>query len=330
MGAPSLLDFVAKEHPAFVHVPLGMVAALPFAMLGSFRPSSSLRWVRTSLFLAVVGMAGSLLALFSGFLWGRQMGLIPPGGFLPAIAASGQVLQRTLRLHEYAAALGVGMGLFCTLLIWQTLKRSSRLGENTAIHYQRQLARPFWKRGVGAPALLLNLLWLGSWGLCGKLGGTMVFGNEETNRAEAEVEAKRKEDAEAELPIRALDYGSLEPVTPEPHLSMAHGGFWVRAWVPASGSDAYKTQKPLPPGAYTVLSTFLDQKGKPSHEPGPLYFKEVLADGRVAFALYWSRVPDSRRADFGGEDSIYWRSPGPRLNDCATCHKDAGPAASAR
>jgi hypothetical protein len=330
MNLSSLLDFIAKEHPAFVHVPLGMVVVLPLAMLGTFRLHSSLRWVRTAFFLALMGLFGSVIALFSGVLWGRQIGLIPPGGFLPPAATAAQTLQKMLRLHEFAAVFGVSIGLLCTFLIWRTWRRSAAHGESTAMHHQRQLGRRFWERGVGVPAFLLSILWLGCWGFCGKLGGIMVFGNEETNRAAAEAEAKRKNDVEAELPIRALDYASLEPLTPEPQFSKAHGAFWVRTWVPASGIDAYKAGKPLSPGAYTVLSTFLDQKGKPSHEPGPLYFKEVLADGKVAFALYWPRVPEQKRAEFGGEDSLYWRSPEPRLSTCAACHKDAGPAASPR
>ena len=38
MTASSLLEFIAREHPAFVHIPLGLVAVLPLAMLASFHP----------------------------------------------------------------------------------------------------------------------------------------------------------------------------------------------------------------------------------------------------------------------------------------------------
>jgi hypothetical protein len=200
------------------------------------------------------------------------------------------------------------------------------LHEDTAIHQRRQSGRRFWERGVGVPALLLGFLWLGAWGFCGKLGGIMVFGNEETNRAAAEADAKRKNDAEAELPIRALDYASLEPAQAAPIRSRAHGDRWVRAWVPTSGIDAYKAGKALAPGAYAVLSSVEDDKGRPGQNPGPLYFKEVLADGRTAFAFYWPRVPEAKRAEVGGEDSVYWRSSEPKLAACANCHKDAGPA----
>ena len=36
MLASPLIEFIAREHPAFVHVPLGLVAALPLAILISF------------------------------------------------------------------------------------------------------------------------------------------------------------------------------------------------------------------------------------------------------------------------------------------------------
>lgn len=321
-----LLDFIAKEHPAFVHVPLGMVVVLPFAMLGSFRPAASLRWVRTAFFIGIVGWLGSVVALASGLLWGRLIGLIPPGAILPPVTSEAQVLQHMLRLHVYAAGAGVLIGALCLWRIWAAWRSASELQEDTAIHHRRQLGRRFWERGVGLPALLLGLLWLGAWGFCGKLGGIMVFGNEETNRAAAEAEAKRKNDAEADLPLRALDYASLEPAQDAPFRSASHGDFWVRTWVPTSSIDAFKAGKPLPPGGYAVLSSVEDAKGKPGQNPGPLYFKEALADGRVAFAFYWPRVPQARQAEVGGQDFIYWRSPEPKLQACATCHKDTGPA----
>ncbi|HJU84345.1 MAG TPA: DUF2231 domain-containing protein, partial [Holophagaceae bacterium] len=98
MDATPLLQFIAKEHPAFVHVPIGTVVILPLAMLASLRAKSSLVWTQTAFFLAAVGLAGSLAAIISGLLWGRQIGLIPPGGLYPPQASSAQVLQRMLQL----------------------------------------------------------------------------------------------------------------------------------------------------------------------------------------------------------------------------------------
>lgn len=309
-----LLEFIAREHPAFVHVPLGLVIVLPLAMLMSYRSAHPHAWKVTACFLAVLAWGSSLVALFSGLLWGRQVNLIAPGAYLPQVASEKQVLQRMLQLHEFAALLGVALGGLCTFLIWRSL-RAERVNEVPPQH--RRLA----DRGVGSAAFAVGLLWLGSWGACGKLGGIMVFGNEESNRAAAEADAAKRADLEADLPIRALDYASLEPATAAPVRSPQHHNRWVRVWVTASGIDAYKAGKQLPPGAYAVMSTYEDLKGKPSLEPGPLYFRETKAGGTPYVAFYWPRVPEAQRAKTGGEDFVYLRSPSPKLQACQDCHR---------
>jgi hypothetical protein len=323
MTASPLLEFIAKEHPAFVHIPIGLVTALPLAMLASFRPSLRHRWVSTSFFISLIAWLGSTVALFSGLLWGRQVNLIAPSAYLPLVANEKQVLQHTLRLHEYAAVAGFLIGGLCTWLLYRAWQAEH---ETTQLEHRHQ-GRRFWERGVGLPTLLVGVIWLASWGISGKLGGIMVFGDEETNRAAAEADKAKRNDAEKDLPIRALDYASLEPTEPGPVRSHAHGDRWRRIWITASGIDAYKAGKPLPPGAYAVMSTFEDEKGKPSFEPGPVYMKETKADGTTAFAFYWPRVPERLRKDFGGEDSVYWRSPDPKLATCLGCHEKGGSAA---
>ena len=52
MTASPLLEFIAREHPAFVHLPLGLVAALPLAVLASFFPKHSKVTTGTAFFLA--------------------------------------------------------------------------------------------------------------------------------------------------------------------------------------------------------------------------------------------------------------------------------------
>jgi uncharacterized membrane protein len=329
-----LLDFIAREHPAFVHAPLGLIGTLPLAMLASFRSKGSHRWVRTAFFMAVIGLLSSFVALFSGLLWARQINLIPTGAFFPQVTSETQVLQRMMQLHEIAALSGVVVGSVCVWLLWRVWHPLDQLNEDTATHFRHQMGRRLWERGVGAPALVMSLLWLGCWGFCGKLGGIMVFGNEETAKAAAEADALRKNNVEAELPIRALDYASLEPVQEAPFRSKAHGDHWARVWVPASfGADAYKAGKPLPTGAYVVLSTVLDAKGKPGFEPGPLLMRETNANGSTGFAYYWGRVPEGNRTETGGDDMPYWRSGDPKTKDklaaCARCHTDAGPAKAA-
>jgi len=170
--------------------------------------------------------------------------------------------------------------------------------------------------------LVATLAWAGTWGYVGRLGGIMVFGNAETNKAAAEAINAGKNNAEAELPIRALDYGSLEPAQAAPFKSSAHGGRQARTWVTASGIEAFAKGEPLPVGAYAVLSTTADAKGT----PGPLYMREVKADGTQAFVYYWPRVPEADRKETGGEDFVYQRSPHKALEACAGCHATAGPA----
>lgn len=328
MVSHPVIEFIAREHPAWVHVPLGMVVGLPLAMLGSFLPKHAHRWTTTAFFMAAVGLAGSLVALVSGLIWARQINLLPPSGYFPVLTSSTQVLQRMMQLHEIAALAGVVVGSAVLWLLWGRWRPLHISTEDTAIHVHRQLGRRWWERGVGAPALLLSLLWLAAWGVCGRLGGIMVFGNEEINKAAAAAEKAKKQDAEADLPIRALDYAGLEPTADKPIRSAAHGGRWIRTWVTASGIDAYKAGKALPPGSYVVLSSAEDEKGRPSYDPGPLFMKEVLGDGRVAFSFYWARVPEKLRSQTGGEDSVYWRSPSDKVAACAKCHTDARPGRS--
>ncbi|HLP31249.1 MAG TPA: hypothetical protein VK150_07795, partial [Geothrix sp.] len=243
MTASPLIEFIAREHPAFVHIPLGLVAVLPLAMLASFHPRHGKILTGTSFFLAGIGWLASTVALVSGLLWGRQINLIGPSGFLPVVASEKQVLQKILQIHILAACAGFLIGGICVFLLWRIWRRDYNSGLEGADH-RHHAGRRFWERGVGAPALLLGFLWLGSWGFSGKLGGIMVFGNEETNRAAAEADAAKRNDAEAELPIRALDYASLEPAEDKPVRSKAHGDRWRRIWVTASGIDAYKAGRP--------------------------------------------------------------------------------------
>ena len=326
-----LTEFIAREHPAFVHVPLGLVVTLPLAMLASFRGKGSRAWVKASFFIAAVALAGSGVAVVSGLLWGHQINLIPEGRLFPEVTSHTQVLQRMMQLHELAALSGVLVGSLCLWLLWRVWRPLHLSTEDTAFHFRMQQGRRLWERGVGAPALALSLLWLGTWGFCGKLGGIMVFGNEETAKAAAEADAARKANVEAELPIRALDFASLEPVSAAPFRSRAHGGHWGRIWVTASfGADRYRAGEPLPVGSYAVMSTYLDAKGAPGFEPGPLLMRETNADGSTGFAYYWGRVPEAFRDQTGGDDMPYWRSgdpkTAPKLADCAGCHKGAGPA----
>ncbi|BDU71279.1 hypothetical protein [Mesoterricola silvestris] len=295
MGA-ALFELFSREHPALVHVPLGMVVVLPIMLVAAHRSRYPQTWRRMAFRVGLLALGGSLLTLLSGFYWARLLSLIPSDGYVPVVASRGQALQRVLRLHELTALAGFGVGVLNLLLLRKSYHEPDRMRWTTA-------------------CLAGTILWAGTWGYVGRLGGVMVFGNAETNKAAQEAIDARKNDAEAELPVRALDYASLEPLRPAPFRSRAHGGRLARTWVTASGSDALAAGKPLPIGAYAVMST--DANGS----PGPLYMREAKADGTQAFSLYWPRIPEAERKAFGGEDAVYLRSPAKGLESCATCHR---------
>jgi len=41
----------------------------------------------------------------------------------------------------------------------------------------------------------------------------------------------------------------------------------------------------------------------------------------TAFAFYGARIPENLRKEFGHQDSVYWRSPEPKLAVCFGCHE---------
>ncbi len=298
-----LFQLFSREHPAFVHVPLGLVVCLPIMLVATYRSRYPQTWRRMAFRVALLALAASVLTMASGLYWARMLNLVPPGAILPQVASEGQALQRTLRSHEISAAVGFVIGIISLLILRKSYHEPEKWTWTTA-------------------SFAAVLLWAGVWGFGSKLGGIMVFGDAETNKAAAAAINAKKNDAEAELPIRALDYASLEPAQTAPFKSHAHGDRLARTWVTASGIDDFTAGKPLPVGSYAVLSTALDAKGT----PGPLYMREVKADGSQAFAFYWPRVPEASRAETGGEDYVYWRSPHKSLATCLACHTTTGPA----
>ena len=295
--SPAFQAFFFREHPALVHVPLGLALCLPLLVAASLLSRDPAAWRRMAFRLTLLALATSSLALISGLGWGRLLALIPSHGFLPVAAGQGPALPRILRLHALIALAGFGLGLLCLLLLRASYRAPAQ-------------------RGLAIVGLLCALAWAGAWGFVGKLGGIMVFGDPETNRAAAAALDASRHDREAELPIRALDFASLEPLQATPFRSRQHGGRLARTWVTASGLDELTQGRALPTGAYAVMSTCVDAAGT----PGPLYLREAKADGTQAFAFYWPRVPGSALKETAGEDYVYWRSPHPALARCAGCH----------
>jgi hypothetical protein len=128
-------------------------------------------------------------------------------------------------------------------------------------------------------------------------------------------------DPESLLPLRALDYASLEPIQPDPVKSPAHGGRWIRAYAMPEAAAAYRSGSTLPQGALVVLSTAEDRWGRPGPDAGPIYALEMKAAG-PSLSVYWARVPANRRREFGGESRVYWRGSDAHLETCRNCHAD--------
>ena len=132
------LAWIAREHPALVHMPIAATLLLPLFLALALKRSG---WSPAARLLAWVAFAGGLAALGSGFLWARSMDLIAPGAFMPAHPG-------LIATHEGLALAGLCAGLAALVLI-----EKKKLG----------------------PALAVALLWSALWGAAGHWGGKMVF-----------------------------------------------------------------------------------------------------------------------------------------------------------
>ncbi len=299
-----MLEFLAFKHPMLVHLPVGAAILLPLALVAAQRPGRGIKpWWVTCRYLTLIGFFGTVVAMASGWLWARSLGLIPPGRlWAPHLAnpTADQWLQVAFWKHQVAALASLVLGL-------STLFAANR--------------RRLEHQGLGLLPLLAGFLWCGASLTAGYYGGRMahplVTSSLSTSPVPAVAEAV---DPEAEFPVRALDYGSLEPIQAEPVRSTTHGNRWIRVWVTPSGADAYREGKPLPPGAYAVMSSLEDRWGRPSFESGPLYMLETLADGKPSLTYYWPRVPEPKRGETGGQASAYWKGRNPNLETCMGCH----------
>ena len=289
------LDWIAFKHPMWIHVPLACAILAPLALMASQRAGRGIRpWWTVSRFLVWMGLLGLMPALLSGFLWAKSFGFIPPGKLLATQEAMGGLA----RHHQTWALITLLMGLFT---LW-------------AVHRPRQD-----HQGLGFPALFFGCLWAGATMLTGLYGGKMAHPMPGAAPAPATA-AKSSADPEAELPARYLDYGSLLPVGDAWARIPQHEGRWGRVWITASGIEAYQAGRPLPAGAYAVMSTVVDRAAQPGPDPGPLYAVEMLADGKPRFTVYWASVPEKEQAKFDALDSVYWRSPDAHLQSCESCH----------
>jgi hypothetical protein len=119
------------------------------------------------------------------------------------------------------------------------------------------------------------------------------------------------------------DYPSFVRLTDAPFLSLAHGNRWVHVYTNAIGADAYANDREIPVGTIIVKASWLDDQGRPSRRPGPIYVMEKRAAGYFPehgdwyFAMHWSQPtgPAARRGP------IYWRGKSSRVAFCyESCH----------
>jgi hypothetical protein len=297
------MEWFAAKHALLAHLPVAAGLLLPFALMAALRPGRGIRpWWTACRYLGWAGMLGLLACLASGVLLAPATGRIAPGHWIPWAGAS------ELRRHSLLALASLPLAV---LTLW-------------AMHRPRKE-----HQGFGVLPLFFGLLWAAASLATGWTGHTMVhpdtllFRKAAPAIPPAPLQAPRpvppRADPEAKIPVRALDFAALEPVTPEPLKSAAHGGRWIRVWVSPEALGAYRAGAALPEGALVVMSTQEDRWGRPGPDPGPLYALEEKG-GQPRLTFYWARVPESDRAETGGQARVYWRSPDPHLAGCQACH----------
>jgi hypothetical protein len=302
------MEWIALQHALLSHLPVATGLLLPWALLAAQRPGRGIRpWWTVARYLGWAGILGTLGAFLSGFAKGR-ISAIPPLNRLLPMASSGSGPEALLFRH---ALLGVASLLVGITALW-AMNRSRKDHES-----------------LGFLALLLGLAWCavllvageGGYRLAHQRAGLPVASSPvpSPSATAAPTAPRALRDPESDLPIRALDYASLEPIHPDPVRSLAHGSRWIRAWTSPEAAAAYRAGQPLPQGALVVLSSAEDRGGRPGPDPGPLYSLEMKASGPV-LTFYWPRIPMNYRREFGGDSRVYWRGNDAHLDACRTCH----------
>jgi len=315
----SWMEWITISHSMFVNLPVGVAILLPWALIASQRAGRGIRpWWVTCRYLGWAGVLSSFLAAFSGYLYARSLGMIPLGAYLTPKGA-----YPLMREHQALMLASLGLGLLF-------LKSAFRKREE----YQ----------SFGVLPLILGLLWsaailVGGW-----------HGNTFAARAQGKIkpaaipvetpapkpqplavpQAAISQDPETKLPLRLLDYQSLEPIQLDPIRSAAHGNRWIRVWVNAVAAEAYRAGVSLPAGSFVAMNSLEDRWGRPGPEPGPLYGLEIKSDGTPLLTFYWAKVSEKGLAETKGENRVYWRENNPGLQACMSCHSQGMVPASQR
>lgn len=133
------LDGIAKEHPAFVHLPIAASLLLLPALMFWIRWGGG--WRNAARLLAWSAFGGGAASMLTGLLWARSLDLIAPGALFPSRSG-------LLYTHQALAGLGLLAALTALILV---------------------------ERAKPVAALVLALLCAASWGAAGHWGGRMVF-----------------------------------------------------------------------------------------------------------------------------------------------------------
>lgn len=302
------MEWIALKHALLAHLPVATGLLLPWVLLSAQRSGRGIRpWWTVARYLGWAGALGLLAAMVSGLAAGRMHGLIPATRFFP-VPAAGMGADGLLFRHAVLAAATIPLAVAALWAMNRPRKDHQSLGFLALLfglgwcvlllatgQSGFSLAHPKYQAPVPAPPALV------------------------VAPAPVPAAAPAPSDPEASAPLRALDYGALEPIHAEPVKSPAHGGRWIRAWATPAAAAAYRAGQTLPPGALVVLSTLEDRWGRPGTEPGPLYALE-MKDGGPSLTFYWARVPLEQRREVGGEVRVYWRSPDAHLEACQSCH----------
>lgn len=301
----SWMEWLANQHGFLVHIPTAMAVFLPLPLIAAQRMGRGIRpWWLVCRYLAVMGFLGLLLTMISGYL---SVPSIPPlKSFVRPSGSSGMAV--SLVRHQFTSTLSLVLGILVLISLFRKRKDHESLG---------------------ILAMVFGILWSATILVAHYHGTGVTLNTKDTQKkvlvspAPAPVFAPalpvRKEDPESAFLLKLLDFQSLSPAHAEPVRSRAHGDRWIRVWVSPEALESYRKGDSLPNGALVVMNTFEDRWGRPSTQPGPLYAMEIR-QGSPNIALYWGKIPEAQRANFGGAERVFWKDSAPQLQNCMSCH----------